>query len=870
MTTPTVTSSTDSQMHNNIMVAGSRDRPPTLAIGRYPQWRSRFLRYIDTRLNGDALRKCILSGPYKPTTVLVQAVAATDDSLGISKHTTVETPMNMSPENKAHFQEEKEAIHLILTGIGDEIYSTIDACQTPQEIWEAIERLQQGESLNIQDVKTNLFWEFARMVKISQECQPTVGNKMHKTFPLPIIEFPLAEEVPTASEESYRCQKKREATAKRIALLVIEFGDSYEVPASAETTETTSGGTGMKTGRTVIMTTEDMQKRKNDVKARTTLLISLPDEHQLRFSKYKTAQELWAAILKIFGGNEATKKTKKNLLKQQYGNFKAEGSETLEQTFKRLQVIVGQLQFIDIEIEQDDLNQKFLTNLAPECLMHTIVWRNKSDLDTMSLDDLYNHLRVYESEVQKKLEPNSQNMAFISSAKHSRGNEDVNTASVSTASTNVPTASANNRVASISQDTACAYIASQYSGSQIKFEDINQIDKDEMEEMDIKWSMALLSMRDDKECRAPRSQDRGRRDNYRQGSKVEEQAPKALMAIDGVGWDWSYMANGEEDHALVADEEAPIEFALMANTSPESKVFDNSLCSKDSQVESKLVEHKEREIKYCKKIRGLELVVKFNTNKFECIAKELETLKKEKEGVEDKLAGFLTASKDLDNLIKSQRSDLNKEGLGYSDVPPPAQIYSSLKKDLSWTGLLEFADDTVTDYSRPSPTMESTSGDDQNRNPSVSETDASPSTITPKPFIKFVKPNDSPSKSKTGKTETPKKPPVKYAEQYKKPNKKPYVRGNQRNWNNLKSHQLGPNFVMKKKACFNCGDFNHLAYDCRKRIKKGHLDLKGSSQNNINDKGYWDSGCSRHMTRNISYLSDYEPFDRGYVSFGQG
>nr|GFA68557.1 ribonuclease H-like domain-containing protein [Tanacetum cinerariifolium] len=114
-----------------------------------------------------------------------------------------------------------------------------------------------------------------------------------------------------------------------------------------------------------------MQKKKNDVKARTTLLLSLLDEHQLRFSKYKTAKELWAAILKTFGGNEATKK-KKNLLKQQYRNFKAERTETLEQTFNRLQVIVSQLQFMDVEVEKDDLNQKFLTSLAPEWLMHTI------------------------------------------------------------------------------------------------------------------------------------------------------------------------------------------------------------------------------------------------------------------------------------------------------------------------------------------------------------------------------------------------------------------------------------------------------------------------------------------------------------------
>nr|GEW64535.1 hypothetical protein [Tanacetum cinerariifolium] len=489
-------------------------------------------------------------------------------------------------------------------------------------------------------------------------------------------------------------------------------------------------------GRTVTLTTEDVQKKKNDVKARTTLLISLLDEHQLRF-------KLWAAILKTFGGNEATKKTKKNLLKQQYGNFRAEGSETLEQTFTRLQVIVGQLQFMGVEVEQDDLNQKFLTSLAPEWLIHTIFWRNRSDLDTMSLDDLYNHLKVYEAEVQKKLEQNTQNMAFISSTKHNRGNNEVNTASVYTASSN----------------------------------DINQINEDDMEEMDIKWIMALLSMRADKfwkktgkkisiqgsdvagfdkskvecfnchkmghfvrECRAPRNQERGRRDTYRQWSKAEEQTSKALMAIDGVGWDWSYMANDEEDHSLVA--EAPVEFALMVDTSTKNK--------------------------------------------------ELETLKQEKEVVDGKLEGLLSASKDLDNLIESQRSDKSKE---------------------------ECADDTVTNYSRPSPTVESSSEENQNRNLFASENVASP--IIPKQFVKFVKASDSQSETKTDENETPKKTLVKIAEQYKKSNKKPNVRGNQRNWNNLKSHQLGLDFVMKEKACFNCGDFNHLAYECRKRVKRG-------------------------------------------------
>ncbi|GJY23032.1 hypothetical protein Tco_0396690 [Tanacetum coccineum] len=121
-------------MHNNIMAAGSRDRPPMFATGRYAQWQSRFLRYIDTRPNGDALRECILQGPYTPTTVVIPAVPATDNTPTVPERTAVETILNMSPENKAHYESEKEAIHLLLTGIRDEIYSTVDACKTAHEM----------------------------------------------------------------------------------------------------------------------------------------------------------------------------------------------------------------------------------------------------------------------------------------------------------------------------------------------------------------------------------------------------------------------------------------------------------------------------------------------------------------------------------------------------------------------------------------------------------------------------------------------------------------------------------------------------------------------------------------------------------------
>nr|GEY49145.1 putative ribonuclease H-like domain-containing protein [Tanacetum cinerariifolium] len=447
---------------------------------------------------------------------------------------------------------------------------------------------------------------------------------------------------------------------------VIEFGDSYKAPQEEAGKDAASESSAKKKGRTVVITTEDMQKRRNDVKARTTLLLGLPDEHPLRFSK--------------------------------------------------LQSIVSHLEFMDVEIEQYDLNRKFLTSLAPEWLMYTIVWRNRDDLDTISLDDVYNHLKLYEPGVQKKSESNSQNMAFISSANTSSEKGEVHTASVPTASTQVSTASADVADASISHDTICAYIASQSNGSQIKYKkktgkkitiqgtDVAGFDKSKVECFNC-HKMGHFAM----ECRAPRSQNRGRRESYKQGSKEEEPTPKALMAIDGIRWDWSYMANEEENHALVADDEASTEFTLMAKSSSSSE------------------------------------------------------------------------NKEVRELIRTRR-----------------------------------VLDTMS-----SPSIESNTSDLQNSNSFVSEHGESSSSIMSKPMIKFVKAADSPTIIKTSKTETVKKPPVKYAEMYRNTSKIPKVRGNQRNWNNLKSQQLGKDFLMKNKACFKCGHFDHLAYDCGVWVEKG-------------------------------------------------
>nr|GEY76728.1 hypothetical protein [Tanacetum cinerariifolium] len=131
----------------------------------------------------------------------------------------------------------------------------------------------------------------------------------------------------------------------------------------------------------------------------------------------------------------------------------------------------------------------------------------------------------------------------------------------------------------------------------------------------------------------------------------------------------------------------------------------------------------------------------------------------------------LNASKDLDNLLGSQRSDKNKEGLGFNVVPPsPAQVYSPPKKDLSWTGLPEFVDDTVTDY-MPTPNIDGSkcnTSDLQSSNFYVSEHEESSGSIMSKPMIKFVKEVDCPRVIKTNKTENARKSTVKYAEMVEK------------------------------------------------------------------------------------------------------
>ncbi|GKC77005.1 hypothetical protein Tco_1127779, partial [Tanacetum coccineum] len=146
-------------------------------------------------------------------------------------------------------------------------------------------------------------------------------------------------------------------------------------------------------------TAEEKQDRRNEMKARGTLLIALPNKDQLKFHSYKDAKLLKEAIEKRYEGNKESKKVQRTLLKQQYENFVGSSSEIMDHTFDRLQKLITQLEIQDEVITQEDMNLKLLRSLPSEWKTHALIWRNKQEIKTISLDDLYNNLKIYEPEI---------------------------------------------------------------------------------------------------------------------------------------------------------------------------------------------------------------------------------------------------------------------------------------------------------------------------------------------------------------------------------------------------------------------------------------------------------------------------------------
>nr|GEX13611.1 ribonuclease H-like domain-containing protein [Tanacetum cinerariifolium] len=172
--------------------------------------------------------------------------------------------------------------------------------------------------------------------------------------------------------------------------------------------------------------------------------MALLDKHQLKFNSHKDAKTPMEAIEKRFRGNTKTKKVQKTLLKQQFENFTGSSYE--------------------------DVNLKFLRSLPSEWKTHTLIWRNKADLEEQSLDDLFNSLKIYETKVNQSSSTGtaSQNLGFVSS---SHTNSTTNSVS------------------------AAASFLLQSTSPQLDNEDLKQINVDDLEEMDLKWQMVMLTMR---------------------------------------------------------------------------------------------------------------------------------------------------------------------------------------------------------------------------------------------------------------------------------------------------------------------------------------------------------------------------------------
>nr|GEU92646.1 hypothetical protein [Tanacetum cinerariifolium] len=581
------------------------------------------------------------------------------------------------------------------------------------------------------------------------------------------------------------------------------------------------------------------------------LLMALPNENILTFSQYKDAKTLFEAIQARFDGNDATKKTQRTFLKQMHENFNAPSTEPLDSIFNRLQKTVSQLAILGENISQEDLNMKFLRISK---LLNKKSKEHTNEVDTTSIQ-------------------------------------------ISVVSTPVSIVSSPDNIANLSDATVYAFLANQPNGYQLVHEDLEQIHEDDPKQMDLKWQIALLSMR----ARRPRDQDSSRKTMI-----VEDTSSKDMVAIDRAGFDWSYMA----------DDEVPTKMALMAFS--DSEVHNSKTCSNTclksfktlktqsdnlriefnksefdlatykgglAYVEEQLVFYKKNEVVFYDQIDVLKRDALIRDSEITALNLQIEKLKKEKESNQIKIDNFENASKSLDILIRSQITDNSKTWLGFKScnavAPPSTGLFAPPSIDLSNSGLEEnqhpefkgygpkdsksVCIDTLNEIKKAfdAPIIEDgvSDSDEDESNEMVLKSDNvqhkpeqanQPRKMVQKPVLK----------NRTIQREV-------------RPVWKNAMRTNHQNFSNSRRN-FAPTAVLTKSGivpistAMQSSSREAAPVSAAKPINIDASKPLGTPQDALKDQGYFDSGCSRHMKGNISYLIDFKEHDRGYIAFGRG
>ncbi|GKB77798.1 ribonuclease H-like domain-containing protein [Tanacetum coccineum] len=468
-------------------------------------------------------------------------------------------------------------------------------------------------------------------------------------------------------------------------------------------------------------TAEEIVARERERKARTTLLMALPEDHLAKFHKMTDAKEMWDAIKSRFGGNDESKKMQKYILKQQFEGFSVSNSEGLHKGYDRFQSLLSQLEIHGAGVSTEDANQKFLRSLPSAWSQVSLIMRTKPGVDSLSFDDLYNNLRVFENDVKGSTASSSstQNVAFVSE----------NTSSTNDVSTAYSVSNPSGQNSQCEQTSSYSLLANQSSCPQLDHEDLEQLDEYDLEEMDLKWQVAMISMRMKKfykktgrklqfdakepvgfdktkvecynchktghfarECRTKGNQDSRRRDAWNSGNKDgrrsgKQEDSKALVTIDGEGVDWTSHSEEEEDYALMAcnSSGSDTEVTSCSNECKESyaklkKLYDaqreqlsdasieiKAYTQGLKKVEAQLVAHQQGQLWYEQKIKFMKIDLDDKTDVLTYHKKLLAEAMKEKEDLKAKVEKWHNSSKNLGKLLNTQMSANDKFGLGYGD-----------------------------------------------------------------------------------------------------------------------------------------------------------------------------------------------------------